>query len=88
MDDYKYENKNINKTKTINNIIKFKVFFTNIDYNYKIPVGEIFPNYFSIENIPNNNNKKVYFINKNKNINKNNIIYKNNKILKNKTISF
>ena len=87
LDDYKYENKNINinKNKYNNNMIKIKDFFTNIDYNHKVPVGDIFPNYFSIENIPSNNNKKVYFINKN--MNKNNIIYKTNKIFKNKTIS-
>ena len=57
-----------------------KDFFTNIDYTRKVPVGQIFPNYFSIENIPSNDNKKVLYINN----------YKekiNSKISKSKTIS-
>ena len=78
-DLYSSKNKNINRTKSNKNM-KVKDFFTNIDYTRKVPVGQIFPNYFSIENIPSSDNKNVLYINN----------YKekiNSKISKSKTIS-
>ena len=72
-------NNKINRIKSNRNI-KVNDFFTNIDYTKQAPVGQIFPNYFSIENISTNDNKKVLYISNYKN-------KVNNKIHKNKTIS-
>ena len=83
IEDYKNGKNSPNKNKK-----KIKDFFTNIDYDKPIvPVGQIFPYYCSLENIPSNNNKKVFTINSSDN---NTIETSNkniNKMFKNKTIS-
>ena len=58
-------------------------FLTSIDNNHRVPVGQIFPTYSSLENIP-HTNKKVFYINNNNSFNTNcnsnsNSIYRNNK---------
>ena len=86
--EYNSEKNKFKRAKS-NSILNTKDFLTNIDYNHRVPVGQIFPNYFSIESIPTYKNEKMYINNKNENnINSNkNRVELGKKLLKNKTIS-
>ena len=82
------EYKNGKLSKSNKNKTKIKDFFTNIDYYKKqTPVGSIFPSFSSLENIPTNNHKKIFLINKSDSNSIENSNKRNNKMQKNRTIS-
>ena len=82
IEEYISEKNKFKRVKS-NTIIGTKDFMTNIDYNNQVPVGQIFPSYFSIENIPTHKHAKLYINNKNeKNIKSNSANHKHT-ILKN-----